>query len=41
MITEMIFVTNNHILVQFDENYVPKKDAEGKIDPHSSNTKKS
>ena len=26
MIKEMIFVTNNHILVQFDSKYVPLKD---------------
>ena len=32
MIKEMFFVTNNHILVQFDGRYLPSKDEKNMID---------
>ena len=32
MIKEMFFVTNNHILVQFDTKYIPTKDAKNMIE---------
>ena len=31
MITEKIFVTNNHVLVQFDSYKIPKKDEKGQV----------